>query len=143
MTRPVLSAAALASALVLSAAPATAQDLGTLQDGFWGIGDIPECIDPTGRFSTCPALGIDDGRYAGEESECAMSFVAAVPGFETAAIHSVRCQGEGESWTTTMLFMLDLDGRLTILDDYGPRLYLPELAAHGAPTGTGTVLPLK
>lgn len=124
-------------ALILTGGPALAQQ--SLYDGFWGHADIPECLDDSGRFSTCTALVIANGTLSGEESDCAMAFHADVPAFETALVYDLTCQGEGESWTSRVLFFLDVDGRLTLLDSFGPRVYLPDLAAHGTARGTGTV----
>lgn len=127
----------MALAMVL-ANPALGQESATFYDGFWGVGDLPECIDDSGGFSTCPAISIFQGVLSGFESTCAMKFHSDVPAFESMLIYDLDCRGEGETWTSRALFMLDLDGRLNILDDQGARIYLPDRSARGGGTGTVT-----
>lgn len=127
----------MAVAMVL-ANPALGQDSATFYEGFWGVGDLPECIDASGGFSTCPAISIFQGVLSGQESTCVMTFHSDVPAFEAMLIYDLNCTGEGETWTSRALFMLDLSGRLIILDDQGASIYLPDLSARGGGTGTGT-----
>ena len=126
----------LAAGLAIPALPLHAQEQVTLYDGYWGYADTPDCIDASGQFSTCPALVIHQGVLTAEESACEMVFDVAIPAFETALVFDLRCQGEGQTWTRKALFMLDLDGRLNILDDAGARIYLPDRQATGPGTGT-------
>lgn len=102
-------------------------------DGEWGIADIPECLTADGQRSTCPVLSIANGEFRGEESLCSMSLIAAVPGFDGASVHDFACRGEGETWSFRAVMHLDLDGRLTLLNEYGPTVYLRVAGAPAAP----------
>lgn len=113
---------ALAIALGIVAATGAAAQSGPF-DGEWGIADIPECLTEDGQFSTCPALSIGNGEFRGEESLCSMSLINVVPGFESASVLDFACRGEGETWSFRGLMHLDVDGRLTMLNEYGPTVY--------------------
>lgn len=102
-------------------------------DGHWGIADVPECLTEDGQFSTCPAIVIENGTFRGEESTCSMSLISVVPGFEAAAVHEFACRGEGETWSFRGLLHLDVDGRLTVLNEFGPLVYLRVAGAPATP----------
>ncbi|GAB4275734.1 MAG: hypothetical protein Kow0013_29690 [Pararhodobacter sp.] len=128
----------MACCALIFAGPASGQEVPGFFDGFWGHADHPDCIHENGQFSTCPAISIFSGVYSGQESSCTMTFHSDVPAFEAMLIYDLACSGEGESWTTRKLFMIDLQGRLNIVDDQGAWIYLPDITAVGA--GTGTVI---
>lgn len=123
---------------LMFAGPALGQDAPSFFDGFWGHADHPDCIHESGQFSTCPAISIFQGEFFGQESTCTMTFHSDVPAFEAMLIYDLACTGEGETWNSRKLFMIDLQGRLNIVDDQGAWIYLPDLAAQGG--GTGTVM---
>lgn len=96
-----------------------------------------ECIANNGLNSTCPVLEISGGQYRVEESVCAMTPTGYVPGIDAAVVYDLNCRGDGETWAFRALFHRDLDGRLTILNEYGPIVYLP---LEAAPSGAAPAL---
>lgn len=69
-----------------------------------------------------------NGQFQGEESVCDMRQASIVAGIDNAQVFDLTCRGEGETWSFRALFHRDLDGRLTVLNDYGPIVYLPVVA---------------
>jgi len=102
-------------------------------DGRWGLQDMPECLSEDGMSSLCPILTIQNGAFLGEESVCAMTLLAVVPGMESAAVYDFSCRGEGDTWSFRSLMHRDNQNRLTLLDDFGLVVYLPAVEPGPAP----------
>lgn len=119
--------AVLTWALCGAASGAAAQ--ASLYEGHWGIADVPECVVNNGLNSSCPVLVIAGGQFQGEESVCDMSQTGAVAGIDNAQVFDLNCRGEGDTWAFRALFHRDQDGRLTVLNEYGPTVYLPVASA--------------
>lgn len=126
-----MTLARMTLALCVAASGAVAQT--GPYDGEWGMTGIPDCTTADGMRSTCPILTISNGEFRSEGGVCSMSPVSAVPGFEAASVVDFACRGEGDTWSFRGLMHLDVDGRLTMLNEYGPTVYLRMAESPGAP----------
>lgn len=99
------------------AAPAWAQIAGPSArdfDGDWALGDPAACV--LGVDLPNMAMRIHDGMMLGYESACRMLNPSPVRD-SGAVVFDMACRGEGETWTSTAVFMLDVEGQLVSLWD--------------------------